>query len=47
MVVARKSFVDVAIVCFKAVIVLMVHSSQTWLLLERVLWLWLLYVLKR
>ena len=47
MVVARKSFVAVAIVCFKAVIVLMVHSSQTWLLLERVLWLWLLYVLKR
>ena len=47
MVVARKSFVAVAAVCFKAVIVLMVHSSQMWLLLERVLRLWLLYVLKR
>ena len=47
MVVVRKSFVAVAAVCFKAVIVLLVHESQTWLLLESVMWLWLLYVLKQ
>ena len=34
MVVARKSFVAVAAVCFKAMIVLLVHSSQMWLLLD-------------